>query len=188
MARKMTDDDRPNITPELVMEASRDLGGHRRDLESAQGAYRARVKHWKKAGINTAALIEAMRIKREDDPDAAVLYYRDLNRYAAWINAAPGTQLGLFLDDSAPQPSDAAGQQQAAWDAEDTGYRAGQAGRDLADCPYPAGSELAQQWSVGHAKGKAVLADFAAGNPAEPVTRRGRKVRGTNAIVAGAAA
>lgn len=182
------DNDRPNVTPELVMEAGRDLGQHRRELESAQGAYRARVKHWKKQGVNTAALIEAMRIKREDDPDPAVLYYRDLNRYAAWINAVPGTQLGLFVDDTVPPPSDAAQQQQATWDAEDTGYRAGQAGHERADCPYPAGSALAQQWSVGHAKGSQVLADFQAGNPAEPVTRRGRKVRGTNAIVAGAAA
>lgn len=182
------DNDRPNVTPELVMEAGRDLGQHRRELESAQGAYRARVKHWKKQGVNTAALIEAMRIKREDDHDPAVLYYRDLNRYAAWINAVPGTQLGLFVDDTVPPPSDAAQQQQATWDAEDTGYRAAQGGVPIDQCPYPVGSELAQVWSLGWNQGNKVAADFQAGNPAEPVTRRGRKVRGTNAIVAGAAA
>jgi hypothetical protein len=158
MAKTMkSDEDRPNVTAETTAEHYRILAGTRRDMESARGAHRAAVKAAKKAGINTAALLEAMRLKREDDSDAVALYYRDLARYAAWINAPIGSQLGLFGDEAPVAQAVADTIEET--DAYDVGLMAGRAGRNGTDNPYPPGSLMHQGWAQGWIGGQQQLAN-----------------------------
>lgn len=179
--------DKPNLSPEAFLEHYRAVAGKKRELEAAQGAYRASLKAAKKAGVNQAQMIAAMQIKTNADEADVAMGFRDLGRYLRYLNVPLGTQFAMFDDQAADVPPEAQAKQDE-WETHEAGYRAAQHGVDAADCPFPAGSEAAQVWSLGHKEGAKVVADVLAGNPAEPTKRRGRKAKGGDSIVAGAAA
>lgn len=168
MAEKLA----PNVTPETFLEFYRQAGIAKRDLERAQGEYRAVLKRAKKAGIDTKALIAVRAIATSDDPAAEEAHLNTLLRYARYLDLPLGTQLGLF-DDAAP--SAAARTEQAEWDAEDYGYRAGRGGQNRDDNPHAAGTAAHVRWDEGWHKGQASIAqDMADGKPPRAKARRGR--------------
>lgn len=183
----------PNVTPaeflkhyRLIGDAKREMDRITEELRSARGQYRSALKIAKKHGVNQAMLIEAMRIHTIADEAEVAMEFRDLGRYLRYLNSPLGSQFSLFDDGAADVPTDVRREHED-WEAHEQGYRAAQGGVPIEECPHPAGSELAQVWSLGHAKGSKVAADFQAGNPAEPTRRRGRKARGSE-IVAGSPA
>lgn len=184
----------PNLSPSEFLKHYRLVGDAKREFDRAadeakakQGIYRSALKAAKKSGVNQAMLIEAMRIKTTADEAKVAMQFRDLGRYLRYLNSPFGEQFGLFDDGVAEVPGDARKEYED-WEAHEQGYRAAQAGTPIDQCPHPVGSELAQVWSLGWNKGNKVVTDFAAGNPAEPVKRRGRKAKGNSEIVAGAPA
>lgn len=186
--------DIPNLTPEAFLQHYRVIGDAKRvmdrvqdELKSARGIYRSALKAAKKQGVNQAMLIEAMRIKTIADETEEAMHFRDLGRYLRYLNSPLGAQFGLF-DDGQVEVSPDARAKHDDWEAHEAGYRAAQAGTPVEDCPFPVGSEAAQVWSLGHSKASKVLADVQAGNPGEPVKRRGRKSNGNADIVSGAPA
>lgn len=184
----------PNLTPEAFLQHYRVIGDAKRvmdrvqdELKSARGIYRSALKAAKKQGVNQAMLIEAMRIKTIADEAEEAMHFRDLGRYLRYLNSPLGAQFGLFDDGQVEVSADARAQHDE-WEANDQGYRAAQAGTPIDQNPWPPGSEIAQVWSLGWKRGKKVVDDVLAGNPAEPVKRRGRKAKGNGEIVAGAPA
>ncbi len=184
----------PNLTPEAFLQHYRVIGDAKRvmdrvqdELKSARGIYRSALKAAKKQGVNQAMLIEAMRIKTIADEAEEAIHFRDLGRYLRYLNSPLGAQFGLF-DDAPTEVSPDARAKHDDWEAHEAGYRAAQAGTPVEDCPFPVGSEAAQVWSLGWNEGNKVAADLLAGNPAEPVKRRGRRAKGNGEIVAGAPA
>lgn len=186
--------DIPNVTPAELLKHVRLIGNAQREYDEAhvaakskQGVYRAAYKAAKKAGIDEAALKDAIRIHTRSDEATESLYFRNLGRYLNYMNSPLGKQFGLFDDGASTVPSGARKEHEE-WEAHDQGYRAAQAGTPIDQNPHPPGSEVAQVWSMGWKKGEGVVKDVLAGNPAKPEKRRGRKAKGSDAIVAGAPA
>ncbi len=184
MAKTMKSDQAPNLTPEdflthyrRVAEAKRELEKIEQEVRSVRGQYRSALKQAKRGGVNQAMLVEALRIRTTADEAEVAMDLRDLGRYLRYLNAPLGEQFLLF-DDQASEVPPSAAEQQAAWDADDTGYRQAQAGVSADENPWPQGSQLAQAWSVGHARGAKVLADFEAGKPAAPPAKGRRRASG----------
>ena len=180
----MKSDQVPNLTPEeflthyrRVAEAKRELDRAEEEARSVRGQYRSALKQAKRSGVNQAMLVEALRIRTVADEAEVSMDMRDLGRYLRYLNAPLGAQFALFDDQAAEVPATAA-EQQAAWDADDTGYRQAQAGVSADQNPWPQGSQLAQAWSVGHARGSKVLADFQAGKPAAAPAKGRRRASG----------
>lgn len=183
----------PNLTPEAFLQHYRVIGDAKRvmdrvqdELKSARGIYRSALKAAKKEGVNQTMLIEAMRIKTIADEAEEAMHFRDLGRYLRYLNSPLGAQFGLF-DDAQTEVSPDARAKHDDWEAHEAGYRAAQAGTPIDQCPWPVGSALAQVWSLGWNEGNKVVADVLAGNPAKPTPKRGKKARGGDPIVAGAA-
>jgi ribosome modulation factor len=190
----MSDAPTPNLTPEeflknyrRVADAKRDMDKVADELKSARGVYRSALKAAKKIGVNQAMLIQAMQIVTVQDEAEVTIDFRDLGRYLRYLNSPIGAQFGLFDDGQVEVSADARAQHDE-WEANEAGYRAAMAGIPADQCPFPLGSEAAQVWSLGHSKASKVLADVQAGNPGEPVKRRGRKSNGNADIVSGAPA
>lgn len=190
----MSDAPTPNLTPEeflknyrRVADAKRDMDKVADELKSARGVYRSALKAAKKIGVNQAMLIQAMQIVTVQDEAEVTMDFRDLGRYLRYLNSPIGAQFGLFDDGQVEVSADARSEHDQ-WEANDQGYRAAQAGTPIDQNPWPPGSEIAQMWSLGWKRGKKVVDDVLAGNPAEPVKRRGRKAKGNGEIVAGAPA
>lgn len=174
MAQKITVD--TNTTPETFLDFYRRAGVAKRALESAQAEYRNVLKAAKKAGIDTKAMVAARALATSDEPDADRAHMQTLLRYTAYLGLPLGTQLALFDAPDLPEPARA---EQADWDAEDLGYRAGRGGADRGDNPYDAGSSAHVQWDGGWSKGQASIAqDMAEGKPPR------RKPRSARALVA----
>ena len=189
----MSDAPTPNLTPEellknyrRVADAKRDMDKVADELKSARGVYRSALKAAKKIGVNQAMLIQAMQIVTVQDEAEVTMDFRDLGRYLRYLNSPIGAQFGLFDDGQVEVSADARAQHDE-WEANDQGYRAAQAGTPIDQCPWPVGSALAQVWSLGWNEGNKVVADVLAGNPAKPTPKRGKKARGGDPIVAGAA-
>lgn len=190
----MSDAPTPNLTPEeflknyrRVADAKRDMDKVADELKSARGVYRSALKAAKKIGVNQAMLIQAMQIVTVQDEAEVTMDFRDLGRYLRYLNSPIGAQFGLFDDGQVEVSADARSEHDQ-WEANEQGYRAAQAGTPIDQNPWPPGSEIAQMWSLGWKRGKKVVDDVLAGNPAEPVKRRGRKAKGNGEIVAGAPA
>lgn len=186
--------DIPNVTPAEFLKHVRIIGDAQREYDEAHdlakskhGVYRAALKAAKKSGIDEDALKDAIRIHTRSDEATESLYFRNLGRYLNYMNSPLGKQFGLFDDGAGEVPADARTKHEE-WEANNQGYRAAQAGTPIDQNPWPPGSELAQVWSLGWKRGKKVVDDVLAGNPAEPVKRRGRKAKGNGEIVAGAPA
>lgn len=143
-----------NVTPATFLEAYRELVQLKQEADAANGVYRSRLKKAKAAGLNTSAIVEAMRLKKQD-PDTATLYYRDLDRYMAWLKQPLGSQGALFAENAADtHVPGKASDEHVSWEAEDAGYQAGVMGRDKVSNPMPLTSPLFHKWEEGWLRGQ----------------------------------
>ncbi len=139
------------------LEFVRRVSLRRRDLEEAQGRYRAEVKAAKSAGLSTKLLLEALAA-RARDPDELAAEQQQRARYFAWLALPVGTQAALFAgaaDDALTEPQST---EQALWEADDAGYRAGRAGHPRDETPHPLGSVFHVEWDKGYLRGQAFIA------------------------------
>ncbi len=165
-----------NVTPGTFLEFYREVSGKKRALEEAQGGYRAALKRAKAAGIDQAALTQAMQMARQDTAQVE-LHYRNVNRYLSWLGSPLGTQGALFGAHDDVQPTEKATQEQREWDAEDAGYLAGKGGEPVDNCPHVAGSPFQVKWLEGWHKGQAVLVEQLG---SDGTLRKGRRKKANN--------
>lgn len=172
-----------NVTPDTVLEHRKALGETKRALEAAQAAHRLAVKRAKNDGVDTKALLAAMKIARSDDQDAELATLGRTARYLHYMGVEVGTQLGLVpgLEDG---PSEKASAQQSEWDAGDAGYRAGRDGGKREENPHAEGTPLFVAWDRGWLNGQSSIArDMADGKEPREPKKCGRppKARGAEA-------
>ena len=143
-------------TNEEKLDALRRVKRLKRDVDEANGVYRAELKALKAAGHNTKALIAAMNAEKRD-PDQVKADIRDTAHLLALRKVISFAELLAETDDL--NVTHKAQQDDDQWDAEDKGYRAGRHGADRAENPYDAGSELAETWDRWWVKGQAAIAN-----------------------------
>jgi ribosome modulation factor len=127
----------------------------KRLCEEANGVLRSLIKRAKSDGINTKAMIEAVKASKLD-PEVVAADLRDQIRYMGIIHV-PMTQASLF-DDYNVEVSTQTAHADDLWDADDNGYRAGRHGARIEDCPYDPGTELHVHWLQAWHKGQAAIA------------------------------
>jgi uncharacterized protein (UPF0335 family)/ribosome modulation factor len=106
MAEKLNADDatRPN-DPEsifkqqlsIILPLQGEFERLRDDTKKAQARYRAAIKAAKSAGVNNDALLEFLRLRKED-PQEVTQRFHALNQMMMWGDLPIGSQLGLFED------------------------------------------------------------------------------------------
>jgi hypothetical protein len=184
MATKLTaeDKDPTNVPSTTFLEFYRTTGSAKRDMETARSAYQSAMKAAKKAGIDTAMLTRARAIATSDDIQAELHGLYTLIRYLKYLQIPIGQQLemelGSDMPKTAPVPDEAA-RQQALWDAEAMGWKAGRGGDNRDDNPHDEGTELHVQWDNGWIAGQKSIADDMADGKAPRA--RGRKGANGNA-------
>lgn len=176
MAEKAAAPPRDNLTPETYLEFYRQVREAKRKLTEAQSAHRHALKRAKAAGIDLAAMAEAIDITKRDSDEVAQ-HMRTVARYAAWMGQPIGTQGALFDATDGNMPSQKAAAEQHEWAADEAGYDAGRAGRNRDDHPYEVGTPLHAAWDRGWMKGQAFIAEQMGGE----VPKRGRKKKSGNA-------
>lgn len=178
MATKL-DKDPSNVPSTTFLEFYRTTGTALREKETADGAYRAAMKAAKKAGIDTAMLTRARQIATSDDVQHELHGLYTLIRYLKYLSIPIGQQLEMELGSDAPKvdgPSAEAVAQQALWDAEAMGWKAGRGGANRDDNPHAEGTELHVNWDTGYLAGqKSIAQDMADG-----ATPRARGKKGAN--------
>lgn len=179
MATKLTTEDKDpaNVPSTTFLEFYRTTGSAKRDIETARSAYQSAMKAAKKAGIDTKMLTQARAIATSDDIDAELHGLYTLIRYLKYLQIPIGKQLAMELGDDMPKtegiPEEAA-KQQALWDAEAMGWKAGRGGDNREDNPHTEGTELHVQWDNGYLAGqKSIADDMAEGKPARARGKKG---------------
>jgi ribosome modulation factor len=127
----------------------------KRLCEEANGVLRNIVKRAKSDGVNTTAMINAVKASKLD-PEVVAQDLRDQIRYMGLIHI-PLTQASLFegFDTTISQQTQ---REDDLWDAEDAGYKAGRHGVRIEECPYTPGTELHVHWLEWWNKGQAAIA------------------------------
>lgn len=106
MAKKLTSEDADRLNdPEAIFRKHFDLilplktaMEKAKELhQSAQGEYRAAIKAAKSDGIEQDALLEFLRIRKEE-PEDVTRRFAALNKMILWAGLPIGTQLGLEID------------------------------------------------------------------------------------------
>jgi ribosome modulation factor len=127
----------------------------KRRCDEENGVLRNIVKRAKADGMNTTAMIAAVKATKLE-PEVVSADLRDQIRYMGIIHL-PMTQASLFegidfeVNSSTEHKDDL-------WTAEDAGYRAGRHGQRIEDCPYQTGTELHVHWVQEWHKGQAAIA------------------------------
>jgi ribosome modulation factor len=141
-----------DLDPQDSLRWLRDIMAQQRRVEEEQGVLRNLYKRARVAGENVTELKAAIRDGKRDGDEVRValrhrLYYLGLRRIPIGAH-------DLFA--GMTEVTSVRGEDP--WDAEDRGYRAGCEGVDIADAPYPSGSELALAWLAGWHRGQAAIA------------------------------
>lgn len=122
------------------------------EFKSAQGEYRAHLKHGKKnLGIDLDAHDEVEK-RRAMDPEAAALLEKNIARYRRFRGLPVGTQVELFSTDEAPITDKAADEARHVA-ALEVGYVRGVAGDSSEDNPHQPGSPEYAGWDRGWRRG-----------------------------------
>ena len=144
-----------------------------RELEEAQSRHQQVLKKAKAAGCNPKVLMKVIRARR--DPEAAGLELQAELRYRQWIGLPLGTQSSMFDDANAGDEhlTDRDRLDQAIFDADEAGYKAGRSGQGRDDNPHPAGTETHVQWDKSYLKGQAAIAAEMGENVTQITAARG---------------
>jgi hypothetical protein len=170
-----------NITPETFREAVRDAKKHRDASEEAdkearriRGAYRARLKHWKKNGIPQDEIVQAMD-DMERGAEAVGEEMRIRAERMAWLGLPVGFQADIFGDTAKAAQSDP---QHAEWAAGEAGLQAGKTGGLRDDNPYQPGTAEHVAWDRSFVAGmEALAADMAVTGVKQASTRKSREAK-----------
>lgn len=148
-----------NVSPDTYFLHRRALQLAKRELDAAQGVYRAKLKAAKSAGLNQGALIRVLQALK-GDTDEVVANEKTFARYMAF----EGIQVGDQPDMLAPieGPGEKTKADLGEWEAEDRGYAAGKAGGDISANPYQPGTPHYAQWDKGFRDGMLAIAPLQA--------------------------
>lgn len=143
-----------NLSRETFQEHWRKIKTLKRELDEANGRYRAARKGAENAGVDLKTLGLLEQLAKLDDGEAD---YR-LNKvflYAGWLSLPIGTQVSLFeAEPPKPEAEDAHRQ----WAASEAGVESGKHGANREDNPFPPGSPLHVQWDAGWLNGQKIIA------------------------------
>lgn len=159
-----------NLTYDTFKEHADECSHLKQVAHDANAAYRQALKRAKGAGINQAALAQALTLRRQD-PEKTTTEFRDINRYLKWLGVPVGTQLGMFDDETTV--ATAIENDASAEEAEKAGYAAGKGGKSRSPAPYPLGTPLGAAWDAGWLRGQSDLTD-------EMSERSSRRMRGVS--------
>lgn len=137
-----------------VLDWIRQYQSQKRVVDSENGVLRNVVKRAKSAGVNIKAMLATVTAVK--DPDEIIRQIRDTLHYMS-LKKMVVDRDDLF-EGWSPQVTARSRMADDVWTAEDTGYKAGRHGADIAECPYDAGSELQVAWLKWHAKGQETIA------------------------------
>jgi ribosome modulation factor len=165
-------------SPDVLANWMREYRTQRRKCDEENGVLRNIVKRAKADGVNTKSMIAAVAATKQD-PDQVSADTRDTIYYMSVLRI-PVSEEAVFSGWQA-SVTERTRAQDDEWDAQDKGYRAGQAGVPIEDCPYPPGTELHQQWSQFWNRGQAALARTLGPNETQAPTTRERPTRKTAA-------
>lgn len=140
--------------PDTLADWLRQYRTQKRVCDSETGKLRAILKKADADGVNTKAMVAAVRATKQD-PESVTQLLRDTLQAMAILRIdvsrdeifswdATVTDKTMALDDE--------------WTAQDRGFKAGRDGVPVSDCPYPAGSEFSVQWRNHWAAGQRSLA------------------------------
>lgn len=159
MAERLEGKSGSNVSNEVIASFALEADRAQREIDEASGRKRSVLKRAKAAGVNTKALLEALRMKR-DDEDRAKLDMRDTIRYTGVI--APSvklTQTDLFDSLDTRPLNDRMQAQVLEWEAEQNGYAVGLNGGGREECPFDATTPNCLAWYRGWERGQRVIAE-----------------------------
>jgi ribosome modulation factor len=165
------------VNNDAILDWMRQYQTQKRRCDEENGVLRNIVKRAKADGINAKEMIQTVADSKLD-PDKVQADLRDRLHYMA-LRGMPVHQDDLFggMDLTVTAKSKSLDD---AWDAEDTGYRAGRHGATREDCPYPFGSENYGHWIEFWLKGQAAIAREMGENHEIASTSRARPARQPN--------
>lgn len=164
------------IAPSLLLELMGIAQRAKREADEALGKYRNVRKRMADAGVDMQALALVEKLAKLS-PEEATDRLKSAFRLADILDVKIAQQAELFPE--GPDDSEATQKAQARWredQAEDQGYRAGKAGRDRSDNPFPAGQPHAAAWDRGWGLGQAAIA--AEMGPEGKKPKQGKRGRG----------
>ena len=143
-----------NLTRETFQEHWRTIKTLKRELDEANGRYRAARKGAENAGVDLKTLGLLEHLAKLDDGEADDRLNK-VFRYAGWLSLPIGTQISLFeAEPTKPDAEDAHRQ----WAASEAGVESGKHGANRDDNPYPPGSPMHVQWDAGWLNGQSIIA------------------------------
>jgi ribosome modulation factor len=149
--------DQSNVTNDAVLDYLRQYQQQRRACDEANGVLRSLLKRAKSDGINTKAMIATVTASKLD-PEVVQQDMRDQIRYMALRNM-PVHQVDLFGENGLDlRVTEKSREEDQSWAADDAGYHAGRHGARVEDCPYQAGSSLADHWYRSWKRGQEAIA------------------------------
>jgi hypothetical protein len=88
-----------NVTNETMISAAMECGGLLKEVEAANGKYRAALKKWGERGVDPKGIVWILKTKRREvyEIEAEI---KAQNRWLEVMQIPVGTQLGLFPDGS----------------------------------------------------------------------------------------
>ncbi len=174
MARRHSDDAPAALTDEekgviidAIVKAERDKDKAHDDFKSANGVYRAALKHAKKSGMDQESIADALKLRKRD-PEELKLKFRNTIEYLKLLGVPLGHQLTLGdwplnrSDDNTAAnvstPADGTGDEAKAT-AYHQGEKAGAAGENLSKNPYNRQVQfvLHENWAAGWNDAQAAL-------------------------------
>jgi hypothetical protein len=170
------------VSPEVVLEARREITGSKSRLETAQGDHRNVCKRWKNQGVNVKALIEVIQLRRQE-PETTVAHFRDVFRYGRIEKAEFALQLDLFNQVRDTEPTGKAREQHQEFEAEEAGYIAGRRGFGQEAAPGRPGDKNHTLYLRGWKRGQSQIAKQL-GKNATVATSKPRKPAGTGTTAA----
>lgn len=177
MAEKVETKPKSNASPDLHMQAYRELRDLTRKKDEVIGSIRAARKRFESLGVNLKAMDFHGRLSKMDDDEREMLF-RDASRIGEWIGRPLGFQGALFGADDAERPKESESAAHREWAAHEAGYDNGKNGGNRDDNPYEPGSLFHQKWDVGYFEGQAAIAARMGPNEEARTGSRGRKKRG----------
>jgi hypothetical protein len=172
------------VSPEVVLEARREITGSKSRLETAQGDHRNVCKRWKNQGVNVKALIEVIQLRRQE-PETTVAHFRDVFRYGRIEKAEFALQLNLFNQVRDTEPTGKAREQHHEFEVEEAGYVAGRRGFGQEAAPGNPGDKEHALYLRGWKRGQGQIAKQLGKNAKVATSKPRKPATGTTAANAG---
>ena len=163
-----------NLTRETFEEHWRKIRTLKRELDEANGRYRAAKKLAEGAGVDLKTLGLLEQLAKLDDGEADSRLNK-LFRYAGWLDLPIGTQIDLFQAEPRKEKADA---EHSEWAATEAGIESGKHGANRDDNPFVPGSPLHVKWDGGWLRGQEIIANGLAPKAKQASTRRERREPG----------